>query len=87
MVIKQIPQKGPGSRRKRQNMHSMCAQPAAAGNVMYSNPHRKRQASLKMLLDAGANVNVKDYEGHTPLDYATNFGYHDLANMLAAGRI
>lgn len=35
-----------------------------------------------VLLAAWANVNVKDFEGHTLLDYATNFGQTGLANKL-----
>merc|ERR1712217_677284 len=29
-----------------------------------------------------ANVNVKDFEGHMPLDYAMNFGHENLAQLL-----
>lgn len=34
------------------------------------------------LLAAQANVNVKDFEGRMPLDYATAFGHKELAKML-----
>eukprot|EP00927_Polykrikos_kofoidii_P033161 TRINITY_DN28068_c0_g1_i2.p1 TRINITY_DN28068_c0_g1~~TRINITY_DN28068_c0_g1_i2.p1 ORF type:complete len:1273 (+),score=350.36 TRINITY_DN28068_c0_g1_i2:78-3896(+) len=39
-------------------------------------------AVMQTLLESQANVNVKDFDGHTPLDYATNFGHDDLADML-----
>eukprot|EP00929_Paragymnodinium_shiwhaense_P115933 TRINITY_DN8509_c0_g4_i1.p1 TRINITY_DN8509_c0_g4~~TRINITY_DN8509_c0_g4_i1.p1 ORF type:complete len:1229 (+),score=336.65 TRINITY_DN8509_c0_g4_i1:129-3689(+) len=39
-------------------------------------------AVTNTLLAANANVNVKDFEGHTPLDYATNFGHTDLVQVL-----
>jgi len=36
----------------------------------------------RALLDARANVNVKDFEGHTPLDYTRNFGHDNLTKLL-----
>mmetsp|Transcript_91797 Transcript_91797/g.259194 ORF Transcript_91797/g.259194 Transcript_91797/m.259194 type:complete len:1206 (+) Transcript_91797:117-3734(+) len=39
---------------------------------------------MQTLLLANANVNVKDFEGHTPLDYATNFGHTSLVKILRA---
>eukprot|EP00450_Noctiluca_scintillans_P007425 CAMPEP_0194496230 /NCGR_PEP_ID=MMETSP0253-20130528/13568_1 /TAXON_ID=2966 /ORGANISM="Noctiluca scintillans" /LENGTH=1087 /DNA_ID=CAMNT_0039337603 /DNA_START=27 /DNA_END=3290 /DNA_ORIENTATION=- len=40
--------------------------------------------ATKMLLDAEANFNVKDFEGHTPLDYATNFRNTECVTVLKA---
>merc|ERR1711870_3780 len=34
------------------------------------------------LVNCRANVNVKDFEGHMPLDYAMNFGHENLAKLL-----
>merc|ERR1712217_716571 len=34
------------------------------------------------LVMSRANVNVKDFEGHMPLDYAMNFGHENLAQLL-----
>jgi len=39
-------------------------------------------AATRTLLEAQANINVKDYEGHTPLDYAVNFGHEEVAVLL-----
>ena len=36
----------------------------------------------KLLIDAGADVNAENYQGHTPLYYATNPGMMDIANLL-----
>mmetsp|Transcript_94100 Transcript_94100/g.206089 ORF Transcript_94100/g.206089 Transcript_94100/m.206089 type:complete len:1250 (+) Transcript_94100:224-3973(+) len=36
----------------------------------------------RVLLKSQANVNVKDFEGHRPLDYAINFDHEDIAQLL-----
>eukprot|EP00428_Durinskia_dybowskii_P019617 CAMPEP_0170217242 /NCGR_PEP_ID=MMETSP0116_2-20130129/8283_1 /TAXON_ID=400756 /ORGANISM="Durinskia baltica, Strain CSIRO CS-38" /LENGTH=1246 /DNA_ID=CAMNT_0010467869 /DNA_START=69 /DNA_END=3809 /DNA_ORIENTATION=+ len=36
------------------------------------------------LLTHQANVNVKDFEGHRPLDYAINFGHDEIVKLLRA---
>jgi len=38
--------------------------------------------SARILLEANANVNLKDYEGHSPLDYAVNFNHEDVTQLL-----
>merc|ERR1719253_1162389 len=38
--------------------------------------------AAKVLMDANANINVQDFEGHTPLDYATNFGHEEVSTIL-----
>lgn len=38
--------------------------------------------ATSILLDANANVNLKDYEGHSPLEYAVNFNHTDVAQLL-----
>merc|ERR1712217_352321 len=40
------------------------------------------EAVAQRLLAAKANVNVKDFEGHMPLDYAINFCHTKLVEML-----
>eukprot|EP00429_Kryptoperidinium_foliaceum_P047131 CAMPEP_0176106506 /NCGR_PEP_ID=MMETSP0120_2-20121206/53448_1 /TAXON_ID=160619 /ORGANISM="Kryptoperidinium foliaceum, Strain CCMP 1326" /LENGTH=1202 /DNA_ID=CAMNT_0017440629 /DNA_START=57 /DNA_END=3665 /DNA_ORIENTATION=+ len=46
------------------------------------------EAVAKRLLTAQANVNVKDFEGHMPLDYARNFKHEVMVKMLiAAGAV
>jgi len=42
------------------------------------------EAVTRSLLTAQANVNVQDFEGRMPLDYAQNFGHHKLATLLKA---
>jgi len=41
-----------------------------------------RFAIVKLLLENGAEVNVKDSEGKTPLDYAEDRGYKDITTTL-----
>merc|ERR1712226_358588 len=38
--------------------------------------------TMKALLDAGANPEVSDYEGHKPMDYAEQFGHPELMALL-----
>jgi len=40
------------------------------------------ESVMRVLLSANANANVKDFEGHTPLDYASNFGHAELVKIL-----
>jgi len=40
------------------------------------------EVAAKVLLEANANVNVKDFEGHAPIDYAVNFGHEDVFPLL-----
>merc|ERR1711879_963926 len=40
------------------------------------------EAVAQRLISAQANVNVKDFEGHKPLDYAINFGHADMIKIL-----
>jgi len=42
------------------------------------------QRVVQSLITAQASLNVKDYEGHTCLDYANNFGHAELFNLLKA---
>lgn len=38
--------------------------------------------AAKLLIDAGANVNMKDTVGKTPLDYAIENGHKDVVDLL-----
>lgn len=40
------------------------------------------EVAARVLLDAKSNINVKDFEGHTPLDYAVNFGHSSVDQLL-----
>ena len=37
---------------------------------------------MQLLLDRGAQLNIVDQEGLTPLSYATEKGYMDIINIL-----
>jgi len=42
--------------------------------------------ALKALIDAGANLQLADREGRTPLQLASSRGYAEMVKMLEAGR-
>ncbi|MDX1512476.1 MAG: ankyrin repeat domain-containing protein [Gammaproteobacteria bacterium] len=44
----------------------------------------RHQDTLKALIDAGADVNIPDGEGRTPLELAKRYGFSDMARMLEA---
>lgn len=46
----------------------------------------RHQATLKALIDAGANLQLADREGRTPLQLARSRGYAEMVKMLEAGR-
>ncbi len=45
---------------------------------------KRHQACLKALIDAGANVNIPDGDGSTPLSLAQGHGYTEMVKMLKA---
>lgn len=55
---------------------------AAIEAVVLGNGGPRHQASLKALIDAGANLNLKDRQGMTPLQLAQARGYRDMVAML-----
>ena len=46
----------------------------------------RHQATLKALIDAGANLQLADREGRTPLQLAKSRGYGEMVKMLEAAR-
>ena len=44
----------------------------------------RHSATLKALIDAGADINLPDARGNTPLKLAQNFGYEKMIEMLRA---
>ena len=46
----------------------------------------RHQATLKALVDAGANTRLADRGGQTPLDHATRRGYSAMITILAAAK-
>jgi uncharacterized protein len=52
--------------------------------VVLGNGGPRHQATLKALLDAGANTKLADREGRTPLQLARSRGYAAMVAMLEA---
>jgi ankyrin repeat protein len=55
---------------------------AAIEAVVLGNGGARHQASLKALIDAGANLKLTDRQGQTPLQLARSRGYSEMAAML-----
>ena len=59
---------------------------AAIEAVVLGDGGARHQATLKALIDAGANLQLADREGRTPLQLASSRGYAEMVKMLEAGR-
>ena len=59
---------------------------AAIEAVVLGDGGARHQATLKALIDAGANLQLADREGRTPLQLARSRGYAEMVRMLEAGR-
>jgi uncharacterized protein len=57
---------------------------AAIEAVVLGNGGPRHQATLRALIDAGANLKLADRDGRTPLDLARVRGYAEMVRMLAA---
>ena len=57
---------------------------AALEAVILGNGGPDHQATLKALIDAGANLAIGDRDGLTPLDHARRRGYAEMVRMLEA---
>jgi uncharacterized protein len=55
---------------------------AAIEAVVLGNGGARHQASLKALIDAGANLKLTDRQGQTPLQLAKVRGYKEMITML-----
>ena len=55
---------------------------AAIEAVILGNGGARHQATLKALIDAGANIKIADRDGATPLDHAKRRGYREMTAML-----
>jgi ankyrin repeat protein len=53
-------------------------------SIVLGNGGKRHQACLKALIDAGANVNIPDGNGVTPLTLARAAGYKEMVKMLEA---
>src|SRR5204863_2438269 len=50
--------------------------------IVLGNGGARHQATLKALVDAGANLQLKDRQGNTPLALARSRGYTEMVQML-----
>ena len=57
---------------------------AVIESIMLGDGGRRHQATLKALIDAGANLNLKDRTGATPLQLARARGYVEMVKQLEA---
>ncbi len=55
---------------------------AAIESIVLGNGGPRHQATLKALVDAGANVQLADRHGKTPLVLARSYGYAEMVNVL-----
>ena len=55
---------------------------AVIESIVLGNGGARHQASLKALVDAGANLQLKDRQGATPLQLARSRGYGEMVRML-----
>jgi ankyrin repeat protein len=59
---------------------------AAIESVVLGDGGARHQATLKALVDAGANLQLADREGRTPLQLAKSRGYAEMVKLLEAAR-
>ncbi len=55
---------------------------AVIESIVLGDGGRRHQVTLKALIDAGANLNLKDRTGTTPLQLARGHGYAEMVKML-----
>ncbi|MBG9389633.1 ankyrin repeat domain-containing protein [Caenimonas aquaedulcis] len=55
---------------------------AVIESIVLGNGGARHQATLKALVDAGANLQITDRQGNTPLSLARSRGYNEMAKML-----
>ena len=55
---------------------------AAIEAVILGDGGTRHQATLKALVDGGANMAIADREGRTPLDLAKTRGFHEMQQIL-----
>jgi uncharacterized protein len=59
---------------------------ATIESIVLGDGGARHQATLKALIDAGANLQLADREGRTPLQLAQSRGYGEMVKMLQAAR-
>jgi ankyrin repeat protein len=55
---------------------------ATIESIVLGNGGPRHQATLKALVEAGANLQLADMHGKTPLDLARNYGYTEMVRLL-----
>lgn len=50
--------------------------------IILNNGGKRQQEIIKLLIDHGADVNIPDREGVTPLEHTRNRGFKEIENML-----
>ena len=74
-----------------QETHERKTPLCAAVHIDHNNPSdaliANKSALLELLIAAGANPNIADHQGKTPLMYATESGRFDWANILLKGKV
>lgn len=53
-------------------------------SIVLGDGEARHTATLKALVEAGADVNLPDGRGSTPLQLARNYGYRDMVRILQA---
>jgi uncharacterized protein len=59
---------------------------ATIESIVLGDGGARHQATLKALIAAGANLQLADREGRTPLQLAQSRGYGEMVKMLEAAR-
>nr|CBA31740.1 hypothetical protein Csp_D28630 [Curvibacter putative symbiont of Hydra magnipapillata] len=55
---------------------------ATIESIVLGNGGARHQATLKALVEAGANLQLTDRHGKTPLDLARSYGYAEMVRLL-----
>lgn len=58
------------------------ARDARGRTALLAATHANQIATARLLINAGADVNLADNEGNTPLQHARQRGYADIVNIL-----
>ena len=62
--------------------HRLLSQRVVQHEAVLGNGGPRHQATLKALIDAGANLQLADRQGNTPLQLARSRGYGEMVQML-----
>jgi hypothetical protein len=71
---------------RRWTTSTTCTGPRRSRRWCWATAGPRHQATLKTLVDAGANLQLKDRTGNTPLQLARSRGYTEMVKLLEAGK-